>query len=92
MEMTVTAKCPECKCDNLVSVTDKRLCGMGFYEDMSEVESKDAKPPVFTAVWCIPDQSPVVTACDNCGIEFVVDVELEAHVTTRKIETEEGGK
>lgn len=77
MEMIVIAKCPECQKVNIVSLIDNRA-GIMFYDDCDD-------ETMFMSVQCRPAASPVVALCDNCGKDFVVDVELEAHVSTRKI-------
>lgn len=79
MEITVIAYCPECGKQNLVGLVQTGLLNeMSFFDD----DPENAK--LFVAMRHLPSNSSVVTTC-HCEKDFVVDVELQAHVAVRKV-------
>lgn len=81
MEITVIAYCPECNRQNLVGLVQTGLLNeMSFYDDAP----KNTNHEIFVGTRYLPRDSSVVTTCD-CEKDFVVDVELQAHITVRKV-------
>jgi transcription elongation factor Elf1 len=76
MELLMTADCPECGKVNLVSIITNQA-KMTFYDDCED-EVKIFAPSTYSL-------NSIVANCENCDVDFVVDVELESHVKTRSI-------
>lgn len=95
MKVVVLVECPYCKRSWPVTVknTNKEI---HFYEKIADGSIEDGiVGPIFKTTKGSIYSSNAIFTCSNggCLLDSVVNVELEAHVTTRKIEqTEEGGK
>lgn len=83
MKINVKTECPECKQGITFTVhTVQHEDTMRFFNYQH--------PP--TQQRLLVGKSRNILDC-KCGKDFIAKIELEAHVTTRKIaETEEGGK
>lgn len=102
MEIVVLVECPYCKRPWPVTVQTTNT-SIHFYEKLPEVSAKFGEPdlrlpsemdPKFKHTKGGISPSKAIFSCCNggCNRDSIVDVELKAHVTTRKIEADGGAK